>query len=139
LTGQLARFLVVGASNTAITLAVYAALVRAGVSPVTASVAAFGAGAANGFRLNRAWTFRGARRGAGAGAGARYLAVAALGAALNAAGVALAVHVAELPKIAGELAALPAVTAVTFALSRGWVFGAGGGTRTRRPAVPRPR
>jgi putative flippase GtrA len=137
LTGQLARFLVVGASNTVVTLISYAVLVRAGVPPVAASVAAFGAGAVNGFRLNRAWTFRSARPGAGAGG--RYLAVAALGAALNAAGVALAVHVAELPKIAGELAALPPVTAATFALSRGWVFGAQGGRRTRGPAVPRPR
>jgi putative flippase GtrA len=137
LTGQLARFLVVGVSNTAITLVVYAALVHAGVPPVAASVAAFSAGAVNGFRLNRAWTFRSARRGVGAGA--RYLVVAALGLGLNALGVALAVHVAELPKIAGEIAALPPVTATTFALSRAWVFGPGAGTGTRGPAVPRPR
>ena len=137
MTGQLARFLVVGASNTAVTLVVYAALVRAGVAPVAASVVAFAAGAANGFRLNRAWTFRSARRGVGTGA--RYLTVAALGVGLNALGVALAVHVAELPKIAGELAALPPVTATTFVLSRAWVFGPGGGTRTGGPAVPRPR
>jgi putative flippase GtrA len=137
LTGQLARFLVVGVSNTAITLVVYAVLVRAGLPPVAASVAAFAAGAVNGFRLNRAWTFRSARRGAGPAA--RYVVVAALGTALNACGVALAVHVAELPKIAGELAALPPVTAATFVLSRAWVFGARGDTRIRGPAVPRPR
>jgi putative flippase GtrA len=137
LTGQLARFLVVGASNTAVTLVVYAVLVRAGVPPVAASVVAFAAGAANGFRLNRAWTFRSERRGLATGA--RYVTVAALGAGLNALGVALALHVAELPKLAGELAALPPVTAATFVLSRAWVFGPGGGTRTRRPAVPRPR
>jgi putative flippase GtrA len=137
LTGQLARFLVVGASNTAVTLVVYAALVHAGVPPVAASVAAFAAGAANGFRLNRAWTFRSARRGIGIGA--RYVVVAGLGVGLNALGVALAVHVGELPKIAGELAALPPVTATTFVLSRAWVFGPGGGTGSRGPAVPRPR
>jgi putative flippase GtrA len=137
LTGQLARFLVVGASNTAVTLIVYAALVRAGVPAVAASVVAFAAGAANGFRLNRAWTFRSARRGVATGA--RYVSVAALGVALNALGVVLAVHVAELPKIAGELAALPPVTATTFVLSRAWVFGPGGDRRTRGPAVPRPR
>jgi putative flippase GtrA len=137
LTAQLARFLVVGVSNTAITLAVYAVLVHAGVPPVAASVAAFTAGAVNGFRLNRAWTFRGAR--GGLGAGMRYLVVAGLGLGLNALGVALAVHVGELPKLAGELAALPPVTATTFALSRTWVFSPEGGTGTRRPAVPRPR
>ena len=137
MTGQLARFLVVGVSNTAITLVVYAVLVHAGVPPVAASVVAFAAGAVNGFRLNRAWTFRSARRGAGPAA--RYLVVAALGLGLNACGVALAVHVAELPKLAGEIAALPPVTAATFALSRVWVFGAGGGTPAPAPAVPRPR
>ncbi len=137
MTGQLARFLVVGVSNTAITLVVYAALVHAGVAPVAASVVAFAAGAVNGFRLNRAWTFRSSRRGLGAGA--RYLVVAGLGLGLNACGVALAVHVAELPKIAGELAALPPVTAATFGLSRAWVFGAGGDRRAPGPAVPRTR
>jgi putative flippase GtrA len=137
LTAQLARFLTVGVSNTAITLVVYAALVRAGAPAVGASVAAFAAGAVNGYRLNRAWTFRSEARGLGAGA--RYLVVAALGVALNAIGVALAVHVGGLPKIAGELAALPPVTATTFVLSRAWVFGPGAGTRTRGPAVPRPR
>jgi putative flippase GtrA len=137
LTGQLARFLVVGASNTAVTLIVYAALVRAGVPAVAASVVAFAAGAVNGFRLNRAWTFRSARRGIGPPA--RYVVVAGLGVGLNALGVALAVHVAELPKLAAEIAALPPVTATTFVLSRAWVFGPAGGTRTRGPAVPRPR
>jgi putative flippase GtrA len=137
LTGQLARFLVVGASNTAVTLIVYAVLVRAGVPPVAASVAAFAAGAVNGFRLNRAWTFRSERRDVATGV--RYVSVAALGVGLNALGVALAVHVAELPKIAGELAALPPVTATTFVLSRAWVFSPEGGTGTRGPAVPRPR
>src|SRR6185312_9167543 len=132
-----ARFLVVGVSNTAVTLAVYAVLVRAGVPPVAASVVAFAAGAVNGFRLNRAWTFRSARRGLDTGA--RYALVAALGVGLNALGVALAVHVAGLPKLAGELVALPPVTVATFVLSRAWVFGPGGGTRTRGRAVPRPR
>ena len=137
MTAQLARFLVVGASNTVITLVVYAALVRAGVPPVAASVAAFAAGAVNGFRLNRAWTFRSERRGVVTAA--RYATVAALGVGLNALGVALAVDVGELPKLAGEIAALPPVTVTTFALSRAWVFGPGGGTGTRRPAVPRAR
>jgi putative flippase GtrA len=138
MTGQLARFLVVGASNTAITLASYALLVAAGVPAVAASVAAFAAGAANGFRLNRAWTFR-SRRG-GARTVARYVAVLGLGLGLNALGVALAVGVLGLPRHAGELAALPPVTATTFVLVRCWVFGAGrGGTAARRAAAPPAR
>jgi putative flippase GtrA len=135
-TRQAARYLLVGASNTAITLAAYALLLRAGAPPVAASVVAFGAGAVNGYRLNRTWTFRTARHGAGAGA--RYLVVLLAGLGLNALGVALAVHVAELPRIAGELVALPPVTATTFVLARSWVFAAGGRPGPRA-AVPRPR
>ena len=137
MTGQLARYLVVGASNTAITLASYAVLVRAGLPPVVASVVAFAAGAANGYRLNRTWTFRSDRRGARAGA--RYVVVLLAGLGLNGLGVALAVGVAELPKLAGEIAALPPVTATTFALARSWVFGSAGGRGGRPAAAPRAR
>jgi putative flippase GtrA len=136
LTRQLARYLVVGGSNTAITLVTYALLVRAGMPAVAASVVAFGAGAVNGYRLNRAWTFRSARRGAGVGA--RYVAVLLAGLAINAVGVALAVDVADLPRLVGEVLALPPVTATTFVLARSWVFRAGG-RPARRAAVPRLR
>jgi putative flippase GtrA len=136
-TRQLARYLVVGASNTAITLAVYAVLVRAGAPAVGASVAAFWAGALNGFRLNRRWTFRSDRRGLRTGG--RYVLVQLLGVGLNALGVAFAVGVAEVPKLAGDLAALPPVTAATFVLSRTWVFGPGDGRPGPRRAVPRLR
>ena len=135
MTGQAVRYLLVGISNTAITLVAYALLVAAGVPPVAASAVAFVAGAANGYRLNRTWTFRSDRRGAGQGA--RYLAVLTLGLGLNAIGVALAVH-AGLPKLAGEIVALPPVTATTFVLARSWVFGAGG-TPGPGAAVPRTR
>jgi putative flippase GtrA len=137
LTGQAVRYLLVGASNTAITLAVYALLVTAGLPVVAAAVVASAAGAVNGFALNRTWTFRSDRRGAGVAA--RYVAVVTLGLALNAVGVGLAVHVAELPRIAGEVVALPPVTATTFVLARSWVFAPQGGRRSPGPAVPRPR
>ena len=136
MTRQLARYLIVGVSNTTITLMVYALLVHAGLPAVVASVFAFGAGAVNGYRLNRAWTFRSARRGAGVGA--RYVAVLLVGLGVNAVGVALVVNVAELPRLAGEVLALPPVTATTFLLARSWVFGAGD-TRVRPEAVPRLR
>jgi putative flippase GtrA len=142
LTGQAVRYLLVGLSNTVITLAGYALLVAAGVPAVAAPALAFAAGALNGYRLNRAWTFRSARRGAGPGA--RYLVVVTLGLGLNALAVALAVHGVGLPKLAGEVAALPPVTALTFGLARSWVFGGASAdpTADRRspgPAVPRPR
>jgi putative flippase GtrA len=137
LTGQAVRFLVVGVSNTAITLATYALLVGAGVPAIGASVLGFTAGALNGFLRNRSWTFRSDRRGPGAVA--RYVAVLTLGLGLNALGVALAVRVAELPKVAGEIVALPPVTLMTFLLARSWVFAARDGTGGPGRAVPRPR
>jgi len=135
-TGQFVRYLTVGIANTAITLAAYALVMRAGVPAVVASVVAFGAGALNGYRLNRAWTFRSGRQGPRAGA--RYVAVLLAGLAINALGVAIAIDVAELPRFAGEIAALPPATVTTFLLARSWVFGAGG-RPAPRAAVPRLR
>ena len=141
MTGQAIRYLLVGVSNTAITLAAYALAIAAGAPAVVASVIAFSAGAVNGYRLNRSWTFRSELRGLRPAA--RYIAMITLGLGLNALGVRLAVHGAEVPKIAAELVALPPVTAMTFVLARAWVFAPARGDRgdTQGPAaaVPRPR
>jgi putative flippase GtrA len=120
---QLVRFGIVGASNTALTLATYAALVAAHAPVTLAGAASFGVGAVNGFVLNRAWTFRGAPRDAVAAA--RYALVALTGSALDAALVAVAVSDRHLPRLAGELAVLPPVTLLTFVLCRVWVFAPG--------------
>ena len=117
---QLVRFGLVGATNTALTLAAYAGLVALHAPVPLAGAVGWGVGAVNGFLLNRAWTFRGAARGAIPAA--RYATVALGGSALNAALLALAVSDEHLPRLAGELAALPPVTLLTFALCRGWVF-----------------
>jgi putative flippase GtrA len=122
---QLVRFGLVGATNTALTLATYAVLAALHAPVPVAGAVGWGVGAVNGFVLNRAWTFRGAARGAVPAA--RYAAVALAGSGLNAALVAIAVGQQHLPHIAGELAVLPPVTLFTFALCRVWVFG---------PAVP---
>ena len=120
LVPQLVRFGLVGATNTALTLAAYAVLVALHAPVPLAGAVGWGVGAVNGFLLNRAWTFRGAARGAVPAA--RYAVVALVGSALNAALLALAVSDEHLPRLAGELAALPPVTLLTFALCRGWVF-----------------
>jgi putative flippase GtrA len=117
---QFARFAAVGATNTAITLVSYGLLVSAGIPPVAASAVAFALGAANGYRLNRGWTFQSSRRGAAPGA--RYVAVQLAGLGVNAAGVAVAVGWVAVPRLAGEIAILPVVTTMTFLLSRNWVF-----------------
>jgi hypothetical protein len=54
---QLVRFGLVGATNTALTLAAYTALVALDVPVALAAAAGWGVGALNGFLLNRAWTF----------------------------------------------------------------------------------
>src|SRR5436309_649471 len=56
LTGQLARFAVVGVTNTALTWCVFALSTAAGLWYPAAAGIAFGAGAINGYTLNRVWT-----------------------------------------------------------------------------------
>ena len=117
---QVVRFGLVGTVNTALTLATYAVMVALHAPAPLAGAVGWGVGAANGYLLNRAWTFRGAARGVAPAA--RYIAVQLLGSALNAALVAIAVGDEHLPRVAGELAVLPPVTILTFVLCRGWVF-----------------
>lgn len=113
--GRLARFCVVGASNTLITLGSYAAILAAGLPAGVASGLAFALGALNGYHWNARWTF------AVRGALWRYAGVQGLGAGLSAAGVGLARgHGAA--RLAAELVILPVVTLITYTLSRRFVF-----------------
>ena len=112
---RLARYALVGASNTVITFTAYTLLVALGVAAPVASAAGFALGAVNGYQLNRRWTFR------TPGRLAPYVAVQALGAGASAAGVALA-RGDGLPQPAAELVVLPLVTLLTYALARTVVF-----------------
>jgi putative flippase GtrA len=118
---QLIRFGLVGVSNTLLTVIVFAGLTRAGVPAPAAAAVGFAAGAANGYRLNRRWTFRSAARGRGTIV--RYVAVQLLGALLSAAGVALATSDLQLRHLLAEAVVLPVVTLITYSLSRRLVFG----------------
>jgi putative flippase GtrA len=120
---QLVRFGVVGATNTAITLAAYAALGAVGTPAAVAALVGWALGALNGSRLNRGWTFRSAARGTGPAA--RYVLVQGVAAGIDALGVAIVVGHEQVPRIAGQLAILPVVTLATFLICRRWVFGAG--------------
>jgi putative flippase GtrA len=120
LAAQALRFALVGATNTALTLCAYGLLVLAGVPGPVAGAIGWALGAVNGYRLNRGWTFRSALRGLTPAA--RYVAVQALGAGLDAIGVWVAVGDGHLHRLEGEVAILPAVTLLTFALCRCWVF-----------------
>jgi putative flippase GtrA len=118
LPAQVVRFAVVGASNTAVTFITYMLVSRL-VPAVAAAVLGWAAGAANGYRLNRGWTF--ASRARGARPVARYLAVQALAAGVSAGGVAI---LSGMPHAAAEAVSLPVASALAFVLCRAWVFAA---------------
>ena len=115
---QIARYCVVGAVNTLLSLAVDAALLAAGAPLLVASALAFTAGAASGYALNRRWTF-----GApgSAAIGGIYAVVTLCGLGLDT----LLVHLfasAGLDAFASFVVALPLVTLATFAANRRLTF-----------------
>ena len=120
LSAQLLRFVVVGVSNTAVTLAAYAGGLHAGVRYLPAAAGAFGLGALNGFVLNRGWTF--GHRGAVGAAGLRYLTVALVGLGADLALLRLGVRGLGLTHVEAQVLAVGPVTLLTFALNRVWTF-----------------
>jgi putative flippase GtrA len=120
LPSQLWRFLAVGATNTAVTLAAYAAALGAGSPYLVAGALAFALGALNGFMLNRTWTF--AHPGPLGAAGVRYGAVQLFGLGANVALLRLGVRGLGLAHLPAQVAAVAPVTLLTFVLSRTWTF-----------------
>ena len=118
-SGQFVRFLVVGVGNTALSFVVYRLLLAAGTPYLIAAPLAFAAGAANGYVLNRRWTFA-----APDSARARviYIAVQGMGAGSTSLLVLLFVRAAGVGKVGAYLAAIPPVTVATFAANRLWTF-----------------
>jgi putative flippase GtrA len=128
-SGQLLRFGVVGVANTAITLIAFAALHHAGVPSAAASAIAFALGAADGYVLNRRWTFRAGT--ASAGGAARYALVQATAAALDARLTVAFEHALGGPALLAQAAALVPASALAFVLSRSWAFRARPAPRRR--------
>jgi putative flippase GtrA len=125
--GQLSKYLIVGATNTAISYVVYVVLVVISVHVALAAALAWAAGATNGYILNRRWTFRApdswrARR--------RYAAIMSGAALVNAAAVWALVNGAQIPRLAAYAVAVPPVTVAAFAAMRAFAFD--------RPAAPSP-
>ena len=110
-----ARFAAVGVTNTAVTLGAYAVALRLAVPYLPAGALAYALGAANGFVLNRAWTFR------VRGRPCRYCVVAGAGLAANALLLRAAVGM-SVPRELAQVAVAAPVTLLTFALSRRWAF-----------------
>jgi putative flippase GtrA len=115
---QFARFAVVGASNTLLSLAVYLALLAVGVPYPVAAACGFVAGAINGYLLNRWWTFSAppvSRRQVAA-----YLVVQVVG-LLVTVGVVDLLH-GKAPALVGQVVAIPLATVAMFSLNRTWTF-----------------
>jgi putative flippase GtrA len=117
---QFARFSLVGSSGYAINLAVYAALLDAGLAYSAAATASFLGAATSNYIWNRLWTFRtkGARL---VGQSVRALGVSGL--SLGANQLFLYVLVAAgSSRLAGQAVAILLVTPFSFAANRLWAF-----------------
>jgi putative flippase GtrA len=116
---QFGRFLLVGLSNTALSLAAYAVLVDVGLHYLPAGGIAFALGAVNGYFLNRHWTFG---RPRASSAPLKYLVVQLCGLGLTEVLLWLFATSAVASHFVAFVATMPIVTVVTFAANRSWTF-----------------
>jgi putative flippase GtrA len=120
LESQFARFCAVGASGYAVNLAVYAALLEAGLHYLVAAAIAFLVAAASNYVWNRTWTFHTADAPV-LGQGARALTVSAL--SLGANQLFLVVLVAAgAHHLAAQAVAIVLATPFSFAANKLWAF-----------------
>jgi len=117
---QLAKFCVVGAIGYGVNLAVYAALIHAGLHYLLAATCSFLVAVTSNYTWNRIWTFRD-HRGGIAAQGMRFFAVslASLGANL------LVLHLLVTlgaGKLVGQAIAIVLVTPLNFVGNRLWSF-----------------
>jgi putative flippase GtrA len=117
---QLAKFCVVGASGYLVNLAVFAALVDAGLHYSVAAACSFLVAVTNNYTWNRLWTFR-HQRGHVAYQGLRFLVVALVALAANE--LILAALVASgLGKVVAQAIAIVLVTPINFIGNKLWSF-----------------
>jgi dolichol-phosphate mannosyltransferase len=130
---QFVRFCAVGASGYVVNLAVYAALLFAGLHYLAASAIAFFVAAGSNYAWNRTWTFQ----TIGAPVlrqGARALVVSAL--SLGANQIFLLVLVAAgAGHLAGQAVAIVLATPFSFAANKLWAFADAGDASEPRPAL----
>jgi putative flippase GtrA len=117
---QLGKFLVVGAVGYAINLAVYDALIRAGVHYLAAAACSFLVAVTSNYVWNRLWTFR-AQRGHVGAQGVRFFVVslAALGANLVLLQLLITLGTS---KFVGQAIAIILVTPLNFIGNKLWSF-----------------
>jgi putative flippase GtrA len=129
LESQFARFCTVGASGYAVNLAVYAALLAAGLHYLAAAAISFLIAASSNYLFNRTWTFQ-ASGSRVMGQGARALVVSALSLGANQLFL-LAFVAAGAGHLAAQATAIVLVTPFSFTANKLWAFAEAG--RTARP------
>jgi putative flippase GtrA len=118
---QFVKFGIVGVSNTVLSFAVYALLLKVfGVWYVAASGIGFAVGAVNGFLLNRRWTFK--EHVGDALTPVRWAVVQSCGLAMNLGLVYVFVSDVGLDKLIGQACATAIVTVLAFFANRAWTF-----------------
>lgn len=123
LESQFARFCAVGASGYAVNLAVYAALLAAGLHYLVAAAVAFLVAATSNYAWNRLWTFRTSDAPV-LGQGLRALVVSALSLGANQIFL-LALVSAGAGHLAGQAVAIVLATPFSFAANKLWAFAEG--------------
>lgn len=120
LASQFLRFCVVGASGYAVNLAVYAALLVAGLHYLAAAAVSFLAAAVSNYAFNRTWTFQTSEAPL-LGQGARALLVSGLSLGANQLFL-VALVAAGAGHLAGQAAAILLVTPFSFTANKLWAF-----------------
>ena len=120
LGSQFLRFCLVGASGYAVNLAVYAALLRAGLHYLAAAAVSFLVAALSNYAWNRAWTFRTSGSPL-LGQGARALLVSGLSLSANQLFL-LALVAAGAGHLTAQAVAIVLVTPFSFTANKLWAF-----------------
>ncbi len=135
LENQFVRFCAVGASGYAVNLAVYAALLAAGLHYLTAAAIAFLVAATNNYLWNRTWTFRTSEAPV-LSQGARALVVSGLSLGANQLFLVTLVA-AGAGHLAAQAVAIVLATPFSFAANKLWAFASEQSSAELQPVVVR--
>ncbi len=137
LENQFVRFCAVGVSGYAVNLAVYAALLEAGMHYLAAAGIAFLVAAASNYLWNRTWTFRTSEAPV-LGQGARALVVSALSLGANQLFL-LVLVTAGAGRLAAQAVAIVLATPFSFAANKLWAFASEPPVGETQPVAVRAR
>ena len=118
---QLAKYSLVGASNTLITFLTYIALMAVGVDYLLASAIGYAVGSANSYLLNYRWTFD-ARGISHRQTVSRFAVVQGFGISANLGLIYVLVHGLAFAKAPAQAVVTLTVLTITFAINRIWAF-----------------